>query len=68
MASIYFVCFLCFRSRLEVHESTHHEFAYSDDVYMCARSHYLWLSVDGLINLNGHVANHARNTSNALCY
>ncbi|CAK9088274.1 Uncharacterized protein SCF082_LOCUS41680 [Durusdinium trenchii] len=36
-----------------VHESTHHEFAYSDDVYMCARSHYLWLSVDGLINLNG---------------
>eukprot|EP00913_Durusdinium_trenchii_P010434 g9781.t2 len=37
----------------QVHESTHHEFAYSDDVYMCARSHYLWLSVDGLINLNG---------------
>eukprot|EP00435_Cladocopium_sp_Y103_P052723 s418_g16.t1 len=36
-----------------VHESSHHEFAYTDDVYSCGRSHYLWLQVDGLLGLNG---------------
>lgn len=36
-----------------VHESSHHEFAYTDDVYSCSRSHYLWLQVDGLLALNG---------------
>jgi len=36
-----------------VHESSHHEFAYTDDVYSCGRSRYFWLRSDGLLGLSG---------------
>jgi len=36
-----------------VHESSHHEFAYTDDVYSCGRSRYFWLRADGLLGLSG---------------
>jgi len=36
-----------------VHESSHHEVAYLDDVAMCPQSHYIWLQTAGLPKLNG---------------
>ena len=43
------------RTLIQVHESSHHEFAYTDDVYSCGRSRYFWLRADGLLGLSGFV-------------
>ena len=44
---------ICRTNPIQVHESSHHEFAYTDDVYSCGRSRYFWLRSDGLLGLSG---------------